>query len=914
MKKRVLFSACVLATCLGACTNDDFSTEKAQGIVESNGAETVIGADLVSEGLKIRMNEGATTRVADDGSWEINKDQVGMGWYNYGTGTENIVGTQDKSMWWSSAATGADTKLYANHIFSVVSNDGIGLWETTTNVYQGAYFMYFPYENLDEITQKKLHLNSVPQKEGFQQDWLNNGLMLSAQDFILKGEDVDPETHTLTKSFIMAPMVNALKLEMGSAEIQGAPEGDGAYLKGMNITSVQLNAGDGNDIFAKADQDLVISGIPTVQTENGQMPTDINPIDKDKTLEKLYEAAANATDGKSFLGKNPQLESTLTTEVQNAAYTLAENRTVRAFALPIPDNGANYSGTVQNPTATVNVGRLNEDGTTKYVLGTFDVNVANNSAFIGKLKTAFEGTDATLNKVLVHSSGAWGTLDFTTEMETVAQLNLDYFTPATTDIKTIAQWNDLVSVYDALNVLQGEENVADPTFVWNPDNGEVFNGEIKTPKAGNITLQTATGKKMTITGNTVWPENLLTNKDVHAEIVVAAGATLSVGELDETVEVGDKVVEIEAYIDNDGIIYAGKNASIGTQEKDGLEGLDNTLNADEKNRVIVTYGAYVYPQEGKDGVIAYEVQPGEEELVSKEEVSKIEVLVGTVEKNEEWAYVNTLIVPEGVQLDLNAEGTSGQTSDRYEGTDSYSYEMPDLSGVDIELTGGSVVKTLPGVLTNVKNVYAVSGKSYIEDIQPLENIVVKRDENSESAVLSINTKPLPYSQNLNMKADKNIEVKGAGCELFVNTNVYVTYLINRTRGTITINDANFIHIPNVDNFTNEVGSTLTGRLEYDTPAVEYTPEEQAVIDAFEAYKASSDAPESLADMITKINAKGDDLLSNKNRWTSSDLYFALSDWMEATVGVGLSENGSPTTLTDTMFINFQNNSGYTFEF
>ena len=907
MKKRVLFSACVLAACLGACTNDDFITEKNQGIVESNGAETVIGADLVSEGLNIRINEGATTRVTDKGDWQVGVDKVGMGWYNYGSRPTTIYAEQTKEDWWSKAAKGTDSKLWANHIFSAVNNEGEGVWATTTNVYQGAYFVYFPYGDIDAITEKKLLLNSVPQKGEFQQDWMNNGLMLSAQDFIMKGEDVDPATKTLTKTFIIAPMVNALKMEMDSKEIQDAPEGDASYLKGMNITSVQLNAGEGNEVFAQAGQNLVISGIPTVQTAvEGQMPNDVYPIDNEKTREKLYEAAANATDGKSFLGKSPKLESTLTTEVQYAGYTLAENRLVRAFALPIPDKGADYTGAVENPTVTVNVGRLNEDGTTKYVLGTFNVNVENNLNFITKLKSALEGSDATLNKVLIDNDGNWGYLDLTNEKnELAAKLLLGSFNPITTKIETIEQWNDLVSVYDALHAL--EVNIADPTFIWDPkDDTQVFNGEIKTTKEGNITLATATGKKMVITGETTWPENLVTTKDVNAEIEVAAGATLSVGELDESAEVGDKVVEIEAYIDNNGIIKAGKNASIGTQEEDGLEGLDNTLEADGKNRVIVTYGAYVYPQAGKDGVIAYEVQPGEEELVSKEEVSKIEVLVGTEEKNVEWAYVNTLIVPEGIQLDLNAEGTSGTTSDRYEGTDSYSYEMPDLSKVDIELTGGSVVKTLPGDLTNVKNVYAISGESDIEDIQPLENIVVK------GGTLNINTKPYPHSKDLNMLNDKNIEVKGASCYLNVNTNVKATYLINRAYGTIKINDANHITLPNVDNFTSETGSTLVGELEYETPAEEYTTEEQAVIDAFEAYKASTDAPTSLADMVEKINKKGDALLLNKGKWTSSDLYFALSDWMEVTVGIGLNESGTPTTLSETMFINFQNNSGYTF--
>ena len=912
MKKRILFSACVLAGCLGACTNDDFTTEKSQGIVESNGTETVIGADLVSEGLKIRFEQGATTRVDNEGRWEIG-DQVGMGWYNYGNSTDAIVQTQDKAKWWANAATGADTKLYANHIFSGVgTEEGMGVWETTTNVYQGAYFMYFPYEPLDEITQKKLKLNSVPQKEDFQQDWLNNGLMLSAQDFIMKGEDVDPATHTLTKSFIMAPMVNALKMEMEpQAEIKNTTEGDGAYLKGMNITSVELTAGGTGDPFAKAGLDLVINGIPKIVT---QYPGGMNdPLDEERTYEALYDAAANATDGESFLGSvTGKMENILTTQVQNPNFTLADSRMVRAFALPIPDNGVNYD-VDENPSAVVSVGRLNSDGTTKYVLGTFAVTSANNAGFINKLKTALEGTNATLNRVLIHSNGSWGYLDLTSEAQAQAKLLLDAFTPITSKIETIEQWNDLVSVYDALNTLMGEANVADPVFVWDPkDNTQVFDGEIKTPKEGAVTLETASSDVMTITGDVVWPENLLTDKNHNASIVVSEGATLTVGETDESVDVDGKEVIIEANIDNNGIIYAGKNASIGTEGTDGLEGLDNTLNADGENRVIVTYGAYVYPSsDATKGVIAYEVQAYDTNEEYQEEVSRIQVLVGDVNKNVEWANINTLIVPEGVELDLNAPGkTIVDDEDRYEGADeTVTYEMPDLSDVDIELTGGTVVKALSGDLTHVKNVYAVSGESEIWDIEPLEDIVVK------GGSLTINSDPVLHTplKDLHMADGESIEVK-SGCKLNVNTNVYVTNLINRTRGTIIINDNNFIEIPSVDNFTNESGSTLTGKLQYTAPPAEgYTVEEKAVIDAFEAYKVSSDAPTSLADMVQKLNEK-DDILEHKNDWDSSKLYFALSDWMEVTVGMGLSETGTPTKLTETMFVNFQNLSGYTFEF
>lgn len=907
MKKRILFSACALAACLGACTNDDFTTEKSQGIVESNGTETVIGADLVSEGLKIRMGEGATTRVSDEGAWQIGVDQVGMGWYNYGNSTEAILGSQDKTTWWNNAQSGQDTKLYANHIFSAVgSEDGMGVWETTTNVYQGAYFMYFPYDPLDEITQKKLKLNSVPQKVDFQQDWQNNGLMLSAQDFITKGEDVDPTTHTLTKSFVMAPMVNALKMEMApETRIKDAAEGDAAHLKGMNITSVELTAGGKNAPFAAPNQDLVISGISKIVTE---YPGGMNdPIDQDATLEALYKNAADATDGKSFLGSTPTLESTLTTEVQNPNFTLADSRMVRAFALPIPDKGVSYES-YEYPSAVVSVGRLNADGTMKYVLGTFNVNSDNNAGFINKLKTALEGTNATLNKVLIHEDGSWGYLDLTSEANAQATLLLSDFYPITTKIETVEQWEDLVKVYDALNTVLGEKNVTDPTFIWDPkDDTQVFNGAIATPKEGNVTLATATGKQMVITGSTVWPENLLTNKDVNADIEVATGATLTVGETREDVDVKGAEVNIEANITNNGIIYAGKNASIGTQ---ALKGLDNTsIDIDGTNRVIVTYGAYVYPVSGKEGVIAYEVQAYEGDEAYKEEVSRIQILVGDEDKNVEWAYVNTLIVPEGVTLDLNAPGkTIVDDEDRYEGAkDPEVYEMPDLSNVDIELAGGSVVKEMDGDLAHVKNVYAVEGESDIKDIEPLENIVVKK------GTLNINTKPWPYAKTLDMVEGKKIEVRGANCYLNVNADVHVTTLINGTRGTININDNNYIQIPSVDNFINGTGSHLTGELRYeDTPEVGPSAEAVTLQQAVEDYKTSSDQPKSLEEMVTKLNNKPA-ILDHKDEWPSSNVYFALSAWMKAnTGGIGLSEEGTPTTLTVEMFTNVENKENIKF--
>lgn len=905
MKKRVLFSACVLAACLGACTNDDFSTENVRGTVESNGEETVVGADLVSHGMTIRINgDEAATRVTDKGAWEVG-DQLGLGWFNFEDGTESIVGTQDEATWWNQVIApswgvgyGNDNKLYANHIFTGVGASSVEGWETTTDVYQGAYFAYFPYEKLGGIKAKELKVNSTPQTEEFMQDWLNNGLRLSAQDFIT-GEDVD-ESNTLTHNFYMRPVVNVLQMEM----VPEDPIKDQNVLQGMNITEVVLNAGGSsqtNGVFVKPGAALNLKGIPAVQKVYDDMD---GIVDETGTYNELFKAAEDATDGKSFLATGFGLEGTLSTTVLNADYTLAANHDVRAFAFPIPDNAVDYSNG-EYPWAAVKVGRLGTDAqnnlSMKYELGQFIVNNVNNSKFIGKLKNSLDkdqtNAAASLTKLLRSGDNGktWEPLAFTEDKDAAVKLTLKDFYPFTDNIRTVAQWNDLVDVYDALNAVLGEDEVDDPTFTWNPDAYEVFNDEIKTPQKGTITLKTANGKEMTITGKVTWPENLVTSKNVNAAIVVATGAELTVGETNESVEAKDRV-SIQADIENNGTIYAGKNATIGADDN---QNLDNTL--DGTNRVIVTYGAYVYPS--VEGVIAYEVNKAEEE-----DITKIELLVRTND-NANYANVNTLIVKSGVTLDLNAKGEtiSGNIDNPYEDPETpIQYAMPNLSDVDIELEGGSVVYT-DGAYKNVKNVYNVSGDGIICDIEPLENIVVK------GGSLTINSDPVlnvPLKA-LRMADGKSIEVK-SGCELNVNTNVYVTYLINRTRGTITINDNNFIEIPSVDNFTNDSGSTLTGKLQYTAPpAEEYTAEEQAVIEAFEAYKESSDAPTSLADMVAKLNDK-DDILDHKNDWDSSKLYFALSDWMAVTVGMRLNATGTPTKLTETMFVNFQNLSGYTF--
>ena len=110
MKKRVLFSACVLAACFTACTNDDFQSamEGNQNVATEIG-ETV-GADLVSKGMTITVQDGeADTRMGASGNF-TNGDIIGLAAYNLNKAGE-YGNTQNQSDWSASNAN-QDRKIY----------------------------------------------------------------------------------------------------------------------------------------------------------------------------------------------------------------------------------------------------------------------------------------------------------------------------------------------------------------------------------------------------------------------------------------------------------------------------------------------------------------------------------------------------------------------------------------------------------------------------------------------------------------------------------------------------------------------------------------------------------------------------------------------------------------------------------
>lgn len=758
MKQKVLLSACALAACLGACTNDDYVLEQA---ANGNAGTTttvgeVVGADLASRGMNIVLDGEGIATHAGNGYWE-NGDRFGLAWYNYqlngaGNAAEDIKAVQDSTTWagnWMVKAV--DNNIYANHIFTYNN----GSFSTQSDVYQGAYFVYYPYERQSSasgITNKVINVNAAEQTGNFAEERWNKALQLSAQDFIKAGVGVD-ENEQLTRNFLLSPAVNVLSVN-ATPDTKIVGETDAInFLKNLAVTELTVNAGgnaSGNEVFATR-ATLQPIYIPNVTKE-----ADNVTIDEEQTLEDLDAAAAlslqNVTnvDGMRSYLTDAAMSASVTTTVRNA-YTIAnvgtEGNGIRVFAFPIA-KAVTYGQTDPTPSATVRVGVM-ENGKLKYELGEFEIESTGNKAFTDKLETALSDEDAAfyLGNIVRTAEGAWSFVNLD------ADLLLSHFTPLTDNIQSEDQWNDLVKIYDALVELEAID--ADEVPVFTLGNNVTFKGEtIATPKGIDIKLETVKGGNvysMTFSNAEVtWPENLQTSGS--SMVVVPEGTTLNVS-------MNGEEITINSVIENNGTINAGKLASLSQ---------NNAQPITNNGRIVIEYGAYVYPNGGTEGVIAYEMTDADDE------VARINALVSN-SNNKGLANVNTLIIPEDLTLNLDAEVDGSSSGDRYNENVKPGATLADLSTVDIELEGGSVISTTD---KKVNNVIAVKGESDITDVDVVGDITTKA-----GATLNVNTdnvSPNEFTFDL-------VNINNYGT-LKANTYMTVEIVNNYKGGDITVAD------------------------------------------------------------------------------------------------------------------------------
>ena len=761
MKAKVLWSACALSACFAACTNEDFLSES-QNMENAVGQNEIVGHDLVSKGMRVvAVKGGADTRVNESG-WEVN-DQLGLAWYKVG---QTIEEEQTEDMWekllsgGTFATDGTCDNIYANHIFTNISGSPSG-FETTTNVYQGAYFMYFPYRPLDAVKPLVLEPNKAAQTMDFREEVMNKSTWISAQDFLSAGEGVD-ENNQLEKSFYLAPIVNAIGIDATPEEAIS----QNSFMSQLKITGLTLNLGEENELFLPKAQ-VVTRFLPAVKYVAGT-----NVVDEEATQQALYKAtdkvADAANNGKIYLyneSVDDAYTSSLTTEVNNPDFTLAATRQVRMFTFPTRNTTTNWDSH-----AFAQVPVVSPNG---YKLGFFNVNVANSEGFISKLERILGADDpSTLQKV--HRKGN-DVLPIGKEM--VANLLAKDFVPDTY-VTSEGQWNEMMDLYDALyacgvryhdGVGAKEDNEKDLPVIRIGKKVEFkgVNGTIKTPQNVTIKVMSESGSKdnvMVIAANTEWPSNLVTDSDEKLYMEVKKNITLTVG---------DKLT-LDADIDNYGTVSAGYLTYIGTNDGGKITNhyVGTQEAPDRKNgRVEVVYGSYVYPASSDNGIVAYELtgEANEAAMINR-------LVLGKNNTNDRYAHVNTLVVPAGLTLNLNATSEGSINDDPYEGAETNGLNMPDLVGddyaVDVELNGGSVFSD--GTNKEVNNLYAVGGSSTATDIDVVDDITTLN-----GATLNVESDD-PVKQTFDLV---NINNHGT---LNANTNMTVKVVNNYISGTIIV--------------------------------------------------------------------------------------------------------------------------------
>ena len=919
MKKRVLFSACALAVCFAACTNDDFETVKDNNVVANGDENTVVGANLVSKGMKASFEqEGVATRALN-GEWQTG-DRAGLAWFNFKGVNGDIEDEQSSTEWtngdyqtWGNP----DLNIYANHLFERQEN---GVWQADTDVYEGAYFGYWPYSALHGVKSKEVHPNNTVQTKTFAQDLADNTFYLSAQDFVAVG-DVDENTMILNKAFPIFPMVNAVGVRATpSTEIVNA-ESD--YLRNMVITKMVINAGGTNNSVFRTGGTLVPSRIPKAIDENGKRY-------EGDDLRKVMDGAAEAATSADFaiLATNGLAEATssLVTTIKSDNYNLGDAKgtvkvdTLRAFAFPI-QNGVEYTAAAQYPDVVITVSTPAKDdkGDYKWELGKFAVNHENSADLIETLRDLLSVSNASnpntwVENILRNPNTSEYTVPRSESM--TANLKVNDFTPTTNAITDEGQWNDLVALVQALDdagktnfqKTTGENAYEYVEFTLADD--VTLNDEIKVPEEVKIQLNTK-GHTLTINGTSVdWPVNLVV--DNTDKIEVAEGTHLYVG-AEGHAAAGEEIV-LDANITNNGTIHVGKKASINTSA--------STNKLTNNNEVIVEYGAYVYPDADAVGIIAFEVKNNAEETMGY-----INTLIQTEEDNvidtqKFFAYVNRLIIgteENVVELDLNAKATSAN-DDRYNPVDATYLLGLDL--IDIVLSNGSVVydpetaalRNDDADNKNVKNVISrgEGTKNTITDIQPLGDITIEKG--SQLSIESEIAIPLE-DDGTPLKLNDNATIKNEGT-LYVNNTVTTKGFINEIGTAYIQKDVDYYneYIYYTNNYA-QGGLTSGFVIEIDAPGTPYeqlSEQAKAVQDKFIPFVTDATVkatrPEEVAEWWE----------SNKNSvqegWKSAEFYDAMSTWLTSVKLPALPETYAEGELSVALLKQFETVTGYTLQF
>lgn len=723
---KLLLSALVVSGIFASCAKEEIT------IAPENQNQEFVGAELIGSNIAVNFQVEGTTKVTN-GDWDSN-DLLGLGW---------VVKTSYSAEQKAEENYEPDqSELYANHMFQ---QNAAGQMVSKGNIYKGWHFGYYPFkyqESLGSVLQ--VPFNTEQKAKGGEDERKSTALHLSPLRFL--DASLLDATYQFKEGLDM-PMYNVYKTInvniTPSEEFTGDP-----VLSNLKIESIKLKVA-GQNIFPSCST-LTIDPTALAPFEVAKDAEDavikvngIPQVDAAKTKKAFYKSVQE--DG--VLGSSINKVDNITTEIANDAIKLDGKQTLRIHTLPAATSVIADTTCVE---FTIEV----EGGifTIGYTAGEFeaganlkDWQITNNAA-IRKLLNNYNTAKAanmtgyytnygTDGKYLLPGVG----LELALAPET--------FEPDFTAIKSETEWNAAVAVVNRLGKKSATFKIAKNTQGenWKFEDIDNDGNLINLPTVTGFTKLTvdATGEDIILAKEGNWPVS--TAFEVNTNVVVEKDLTVT----------GAMKVANDKEIINNATIKAGAASSIGVKDT-GCK-LDNT-----NGRVVVEYGAYVYPAPDKNGVIAYVVEDA-----SPASIVKINTLLNHVGANTQLANVNTLIVK--TILNLNASAVAGVTGDdRYNtnlGAVPAQY-LTSLHNVDIELDNGTLITSATGTNQSVKNVVAVSGTNSIIDItlgyqaggpQIGGNINVNKN-----AILNINsaeTNTLAKVVNMEIDGTVNVNIK-----------------------------------------------------------------------------------------------------------------------------------------------------------
>lgn len=739
MKAKILFSTLALGAAFVACNNEDIMVN------ETLDTNEIVGAKLLGEGLAMNIGAEGTDSRATANAWE-NGDVAGVAWVADGDASADQTGV---------VLGDVEATVWANHFYQY--NEGA--WNTRSNIYEGWHFAYLPYQHQSKAQQLVVEVNAKPMtKEDHQADVMDNAPKISAAEF-LNEDVVDYTNGTIDVVYDIQRYVNVIKpkllisedftghKDLNTIPITGITVKESRNDKQLFVNSVKINPALLPQIqykkypagHAKAGQYILVDGK--------------KQYDKEATLALLNQANLY---GKGAIA-NATFSTSETTTINGEYYVLNGDKTVRMFLAPT----RNYMAGVGTLSFTVDVtgGHFTVAYTTPVVGKSLTETQKTNNAAIQKMVDLLNGTFENASgetRSLRTINTEDGALQAAQTIEMA--LSLENFT-ADYIIEDIEDWNGSVTLANALN----EEK---PVFHLAKDAKVEFTDEMLAPENGVTVVGDASKtSKLIINGDLTWNNDVKINRKDNVFVEVKAGKSLS---LEATV--------LQPYrIYNYGVIYADGLSTVGANGYNVLE---------YNNRIEIEYGAYVYPAKSGlsgDNIIAYNVD-------GSESAAKINTLVATTGNKNGHAGVNTLIIANDVELNLNKTDKDNEDDDRYNGDIIDGSVLADMTNVAIEMNGGSIIAALNKV-KNVHNVTIKGGVNTIKDVDVMGTLDVEAGSVTIDATEYTVEKTVGGNkvyEKVKNAADINAITVDKNGTLNVTVDTYTSDIVNN--GTINVTD------------------------------------------------------------------------------------------------------------------------------